>query len=358
MRLHNIVSATQKSLQVILKQSNIRAFNYGCLVCIFCFLSTQILPARAQTEGGQASDSETDQAAIQAYTYGRIALQNQRYAQAIPFFAKAVQLKPRNPQFHFMLASAYGPAEQRLNQWFHLRQAVRLDPSFEAARDDFLKMWWVAFDKGVLDIGVSMDEVRAALADPDNVLTSENDERHVFWRYAFMELLFIDGKLDGTLDLRRHDAEDAGKTVLSLSFGDLDWRLKRQHLGLAGDLFEYQPAQPQNPAGAGAQRLSVEQMLGLAAGFDVRELMQQARDRVNQQDATQWKELYNKEHNVIFEWRDSGANPRHEITRIMRKNDAVYRLTYRADLADLPAAQRTRWLKILAQAKILSSADN
>ncbi|MFO1350069.1 MAG: hypothetical protein U1F68_05060 [Gammaproteobacteria bacterium] len=310
-------------------------------------------PANADEAPAKRMPAPLDPATKEAlitYTQGLAALNNGNTDKAIELLKKAIILKPLNPQFHMQLARAYQQAGKPQGRWLELRKTVGLDPKHAEALAEFQQMWQVAGAKGALDVGTTMDKIKAGLGDPD-AQQSEGDRAR--WQYGFMMIDFLGGKLDSVSDLRGLEALKPAAEVLEFSLGGGEWQIKQRSYSRTENLLEYRTpdtAQVQ-------QRIAVQRLAGLKKSFSAKQLMEKMEANLKQQfpDAT-WQVLRAGDDDLLYEWRLGGEGKpgEHEITRLMSGAEDIHRLSYSAKVAQLGDEERKRWIALLEQAKLVA----
>ena len=136
------------------------------------------------------------------YTEGTDALEKGDFNTAIVHLEEAVRLDPKLSRNHANLAYAYYETGQIEKAWLHGRAAVLLDPSNEAAKANWHRIFGDMWKKSELKTGATEGAVRAGLGAPD----STNDSRNgvcgcIWWQYGYTALSMVDGKVTGSSEM-------------------------------------------------------------------------------------------------------------------------------------------------------------
>ena len=289
------------------------------------------------------------QQALLAYTKGLAELNNGNYEKAIELLSFAISQKPNDPQFHYMAAKAYEAAGEFRGQWFHLRKAVRLKLDHEQAVQDFMRMWQVALDKGVLDVGSPQANVKAALGEPD----AKQTQTSTVWQYGFMGVEFYQDRVAAVLDLRGSGNFTAPLEDLEIVLdGSREWKIKQQIASRSEFKVVYAPVETTEPA----EIVTHNRLINLRNKMTVTELMQKMQAGLEYEfPEVQWKLLQSSDDDVLFEWwLDSEGLPKqHEIVRLLAGTEDIHRLAYTVKTAPLDGETHQQWINRLQAAKLI-----
>jgi len=134
------------------------------------------------------------------YTSGTQALEAGDTTQAIHKLERAVELDPSLARNQNNLAAAYFEAGRILDGWPHVRRAVMLEPMDQIYRANFQRFVSSLIRDKTIETGMTEDQVRAAIGDPDGMKVVEPCS---YWQYAAIALCFKGGRLDGIADMGR-----------------------------------------------------------------------------------------------------------------------------------------------------------
>lgn len=293
------------------------------------------------------------QQAMLAYTQGALVMQKGDYDQAIKLFSFAVSRKPNDPQFHYMTAKAFQGAGEFRGQWFHLRKAVRLQPNHKQALPEFMHMWQVALNKGVLDIGNTAANVRAALGEPDEKTEINPEQQRSLWQYGVMGVELRSDQVAGVMDLRGSGDLPTPQDDLEIVLDSRqEWKVKQQFASRSEFKVVYTSVETTEPKA----QFTHQRLLGMAEKTSVQDLMQNMKAGLEQQfPEVQWQVMQAEDNNVVFEWWLQGEDlpQQHEIVRLLQGDEDIHRLAYSVQTAPLAQEQREQWIKRLQQAKLV-----
>jgi tetratricopeptide (TPR) repeat protein len=114
------------------------------------------------------------------YTEGTRAIERGDYQTAVKELEQAIQLEPRVSRYHNNLAFAYFHLGNEQKGWYHLRQAVLLDPDNRYAVASFNGYWGELEKNGKVRIGMPTQELVKNLGEPDLTLKI-GDETSLVW---------------------------------------------------------------------------------------------------------------------------------------------------------------------------------
>lgn len=284
--------------------------------------------------------------AMIAYTEGYAALQSGHPKIAIARLQEAIKNNPREPQFHYLLAQAYGKVGNYPMRWFALRQAVRLNPNFKKAVRAFEQMWQVAVEKGALNVGTPAKRVKEALGEPD-----QKNPKGSVWVYGYRAVEFAKGKVYALLNLRGRGKLQPATEVFRFSFGDHPWPVIRRSISRDQSTLVYAPAD-QHPV---HQQVTLRRLVDMKAKRSAEQLMQDMHKSLQARfPNVQWKVLQDGTSDVLFEWwlAGSGQPHQHQIIRLSSGAHDLYQLAYANQQDQLKPELRERWVQRLKAAKL------
>lgn len=126
------------------------------------------------------------------YTKGTEALERGDYEESIRFLEEAVRLDPKLSRNHNNLGYAYLQTGRHKKGWFHVRQAVLLDPNNRYAVATFLSVWNNFEADGLFALGTSETRILSELEEPDIRI---GNEKEIVLIYGLKMLRFRDSEL-------------------------------------------------------------------------------------------------------------------------------------------------------------------
>ena len=302
------------------------------------------------TEGIPPQLSPDFQQALLAYTNGLAAFDRGDYAKAVEAFSYAITKKPDDPQFHYMAAKAYEGLGKFRGEWFHLRQAVRLQANHQEAMPLFLRMWQTALNKNILNIGTPLSTVKAALGKPD----AQHTQNSTLWQYGFMGVEFVDDKVVGVMDLRGVGPLATPQEELKLVPADnREWILKQRSASRS----EYQLIYTPKESTDSTEIITHQRLVGLTAQMTAPELMEKMQSGIRLEfPEVYWQVLQSTPNDVMFEWwlDDENLPTQYELVRLIAGQDDIHRLAYTSNrpLTEDDAA-RAQWITQLQSAELV-----
>lgn len=339
---------------------------------IFCgwVVAQSQQPEADMTAGGASTTSAAinattadrpwaNDAAVRQQVEKGISLVNaKQFKEAVDELTAAARKYPQDGMLRHLLGFAMFQNKQAGPAWLQFRAAVRLALSHEPAVRDFLSMWSVFDQQGILNSGRSMEYITKALGNPDRKIGADSKQ---VWEYGFMRLQFNNGQLFAVVDPRGLDPSDARPIdALRVEFDEKDrWRLGYRIINRLQSLAEYVPrdesVQKWNEL-LSVQRLypkqqaTPEQMMK-----EIKQNLQKANPNVD------FKALLVEEGDVLFHWRDKGDKsqnrpPQHEIVRLVAGEKDVHRLAYARRVAQIPTNDARAWIEHLRGAQLIKVA--
>lgn len=114
------------------------------------------------------------------FTRGTRALEQGDFKTAVAELDEAVRLEPKMSRYHNNLAFAHFQLKNEPQGWFHMRQAVLIDPGNPQAVASFDSYWAHLERSGRVQVGAAFPVVYSALGQPD--LSNEGpDEQLYIW---------------------------------------------------------------------------------------------------------------------------------------------------------------------------------
>ncbi len=287
-----------------------------------------------------------DKAAMIAYTEGYAALRSGHPKAAIQHLKQAIQNKPNEAQFHYLLAQAYGKIGNYPMRWYALRQAVRLNPQLKGAVHGFEQMWRVAVEKGSLDVGIPEKRVKAELGKPD-----QTSRKGSVWVYGYRAIEFLHHKIYGLIDLRGSGRPSPATEVFRFNLGPGHWRLTQRRLGSDQSTLVYQPKAAKGPRA----QVTLTRLVDMKAKNDPHQLMTNMKQELKQRfPDLGWRVLHDSPQDVLFEWWLTGSDEphQHQIVRMASGSHDVYQLSYASQADPLKSTTRARWVSQLKHARL------
>lgn len=134
------------------------------------------------------------------YTEGTKAVERGDHEAAVGFFREAVRLEPGFSRNHNNLAASLFELGRVDEGWPHVRKAVQLDNTNVFAAANSKRYIIFLLERSGLDTGSKIEEVRAALGNPDDV--SQIGEC-LWYQYGFSAICFKSGVFTSIGDMRR-----------------------------------------------------------------------------------------------------------------------------------------------------------
>lgn len=338
------------------------AFTLLCLVASNAAAQEAVAPnPQANPNAGQntappdpwANDAEIRTSVEQ----GVAAIKEKKFADAVQAFTTAAKKYPQDSKLRHLLGFALFQNKQPGPAWLQFRAAVRLNLAYAPGVRDFLSMWQVFDQQGVLNAGRSMEYVTKALGNPDK---KSGNEKVQIWEYGFMRLQFGNGKLFAIIDPRGLDpARAQAVDAMQVQFDDESrWRLGYRIINRLQSLTEYAP---QDQSVQNWKELLSVQRLYPPTKKSPQQVMAGIRDNLKKANPEiDFKALLDEEGNVIFHWRDKGDTsknraPQHEIVRLVAGEKDIHRIAYSRRVGQIPKDEAKAWVELLRSATLVKS---
>jgi hypothetical protein len=239
--------------------------------------------------------------------------------------------------------------------WLQFRSSVRLNPAYQPALRDFLAMWNVFDQRGVLNIGRTMEEVTKYLGNPDRKLGNETKQ---VWEYGFMRLHFNSGRLFAVIDPRGLDPEKSRPVdAMQIQFDDSErWRLGYRAINRLASQTEYVPKD--ESVQKWSELFTVQRLYAQVGKKTPKSMMAEIEANLKKMNPDiDFKALVDNEGDVLFHWRDKGDKPtnrpaQHEIVRLVAGEKDIHRLAYARRVAQIPTEDAQAWIGLLRQAEL------
>jgi tetratricopeptide (TPR) repeat protein len=114
------------------------------------------------------------------FTRGTQALERGDFETAVKELEEAVRLEPKMSRYHNNLAFAHFQLKNEPKGWFHMRQAVLIDPANQQAAASFESYWAHLERRAKVRIGAPASEVLSALGQPDLSNESETESLYIW----------------------------------------------------------------------------------------------------------------------------------------------------------------------------------
>lgn len=286
------------------------------------------------------------------------AIENKKFADAVKSLRKAATKYPQDGKLRHLLGFALFQNKQAGPAWAQFRAAVRLNLGYAPGVREFLSMWQVFDQQGIVNAGRSMEYVTKALGNPDK--KSGNDKVQV-WEYGFMRLQFNDGKLFAVIDPRGLNPKLAQPVdAMQVQFDDAArWRLGYRIINRLQSLTEYAP---QDQSVQNWKELLSVQRLYPPTKRSPQQVMEGIRENLTKANPDiDFKALLDQEGDVVFHWRDKGDKsknrpPQHEIVRLVSGERDIHRIAYSRRIAQIPPEEARAWVKLLQNAELVKTA--
>lgn len=283
-----------------------------------------------------------------------------QFQEAANAFATAAKRYPKDAPLRHLLGFALFQNKQAGPAWLQFRSAVRLNYTYEPAVRDFLLMWKVFDQKGVMNIGRSAEEIEKYLGKPDRKL---GDEAKQVWEYGFMRLHFQQGRLFAIIDPRGLDPETSRPVdAMQVDFDDKErWRLGYRAINRLQSVTEYVPKN--EAVQQWTEMYTVQRLYSQVGKKTPKQMMVEIEANLKKAIPTvEFKALLNQEGDVVFHWRDRGdatskpaRPPQHEIVRLVAGEKDIHRLAYARRVPQIPVADAQAWIELLRQAKLVKT---
>jgi len=303
----------------------------------------------------QTTQSDDAKRAATLYDMGVKLLDEGNAVEALTLLKMSASLQKQNVRYSHALASAYYEAERIGDFWVEIRRAVRIDPHFEPAVNDFEAIWKFHDSKGMTNMGVDISQVRAALGDPDQAM-KQGRERLV---YGFNAIDFTPkGKLHRIVDLRglSNDVFDYHDEIW-LSFDDRKWQAGHQQVNRNTLNTEF--VLPGESVQNWTELVSHQRMFHMSRRESPREAMERIRTLTQQAvPDVLWNVLDESDDHIMYEWRTEGndeQDAQHEIARLIAGQRDMHRIAYVAKGSQLDQRKRSTWLKIIGSVNLTNN---
>ena len=281
-------------------------------------------------------------------------LQSKQFKDAVQTFLAAARRHPNSGQLRHLLGFAYAQDKQFGPAWLQLRKAVRLQPGYEPAVRDFLKLWTDFDSKGVLSIGVAKPQIVRYLGEPDN---QSGDANRSVVEYGFMQLHFVSDRLFAIVDPRGLDPEVSRPlNVLQIEFDDKSrWRLGYRAINRLQSLTEYVPRQ--ESVQSWKELYTVQRLYDLASKTTTETMAQKVEENLRKRNPDiDFQVLAKSDSEILFHWREQATkeNPgQHEIVRLVTDEKDIHRLAYSRRVPQIPNEEAQAWFSLLREAKLV-----
>lgn len=318
--------------------------------------------AQPGADATQATPPATDPVIQAIVKKGIEHIKAKEFPQAVNAFNTAAKRYPKDAQIRHLYGFALFQNKQLGPAWLQFRIAVRLNMAYQPAVRDFLLMWKVFDQQGVMNIGRSSEELAKYLGEPDRKFAQDPTE---VWEYGFMRLQFNQGRLYAIVDPRGLDVNNSRPAdAMQIDFDDKTrWRLGYRAINRLQSVTEYVPQ------GEAVQKwnemYTVQRLYQMRGKKTPQQMMAEIETNLKKAIPTvEFKPLVSEEGNVVFHWRDKGDTstkpprpPQHEIVRLIAGEKDIHRLAYARRVAQIPTAEAQSWITLLRQAQLKKTPD-
>jgi|GEM_PF-6232000 len=324
-------------------------------------LAQEATAPKPNAKAGQnapAPDPWANDAEVRALVEKSVAaIKEKKFVAAIPSLTKAAKKYPQDSKLRHLLGFALFHNKQAGPAWLQFRAAVRLNLAYPPGVRDFLSMWQVFDQQGVVNAGRSMEYVTKALGNPDK---KSGNERVQVWEYGFMRLQFNDDKLFAVIDPRGLDPKRAQPVdSLQVQFDDKSrWRLGYRMINQIHSRSDYAP---QDESVQHWKELLSVMRLYPATQKSPQAVMAGVEANLRKMNPEiDFKALLDQEGEVIFHWRDKGDKsknrpPQHEIVRLVTGEKDIHRIAYSRRVGQIPAEEAKAWVTLLRNAELVKT---
>lgn len=320
---------------------SILQFSLLCVVCGWFGPANAIEPHPEET------------AAIQHVRAADLAMAGQDFTKAVAELEQAVKLVPSDAQYRLKLSNAYVALRQYQPAWLSLRKAATLAPGDEQISNLFSRFWNMFDQKGVFNVGQSVEDVVALLGKPDRQVKIGERDRLV---YGFYSVDAKQGKVHELLDLRGLKTRHLVPTeIVRVDLDGRGWhvgyRVTNQLVATAEHVLPKEKIQNWSEL-VNIQRLHGQATTGLSLGEVVEGMMTTLK---KSNPDRQFRILERDDSSIVYEWKTSGSKnsvAQHEIVKLFYGPRDMHRLAYVKKCDGLPEAERTKWLGIINSAKL------
>ena len=278
--------------------------------------------------GVAPAQQQTPAAATVHLRTGLRALNDGNPSLAVRELQNAVRLAPEAAEGYVALSAAYLASGSYPYAWRFARQGYQLDKRSPRAAEQLAVVGMATLSQGNATVGLPSAEVKARLGGPDRINTSGSAQR---WIYGCMAVDLAEGKLFSVVDLRGFDpALQQSSVRIAFRPDDATWRVRDRRIDRLSSTTNYESFE-------NADDLLVVQRLYRWSKPD-----NTLRDWLDQRSKAMRQSGVDSERKILT---DDGASmmfasqitdpksgkSRWEITRLLKGNRDLFRVTYVTD---------------------------
>lgn len=330
------------------------------LACLSAGPFQYALHGQTKSTADKAQASAPSPATIEEAT--RLAGQGQRHmndgknAEAVEALAQAVELVPTSADLRNKLALAHYHNKEMHSMWLQLREGAKLDLNHKQISNGLMSYWRVYDKRGLFNVGVSTDQVRETLGEPDHDFRKQGNADHGRMTYGFLAVEHRDGKVHETLDLRGMKPEHfLPQEIIKVNLDGRGWQINYRVNNQFTATAEY--TLPGQQVQDWKELVSVQRMHSRAlAAPDIRVVAEgmMASLRKTNPDA-KYSFLAESPESVLLEWTTAGnkdSQAQHEIVKLFKAERDIHRIAYVKRTSNLEDVVRKQWIAILNAAKL------